>query len=356
MDSNSPNVEPGKIFVGGLSWETTKEKLKAYFERFGKVDDCVIMMDPVTKKPRGFGFVTFADPACVAEVVRGDQEHYIDSKKVDPKLATVKTEMGGSTQNVVKKVFVGGISTQTTAEEVKKYFSQYGLVTDVDLKYDKATQRMRGFGFVGFQSEDVVEQVCQTHFHQLNGKTVEVKKAEPRYATASASAEAYRASMGAGMGGYNSQTNYGGYSARGGGGGYSAYPYGYGYGNQQQQQNYGYGYGAAGSYAGQNAYGQFSQAAYATGGDRGYYGAQQTGTASQQQMSYGQDSSGYGRTPYTGSDGYSSGAHSTAPYSYDNQGAAAFQQQYTDTQAAGYGRGMAQQRGVNSYQQHYGSH
>lgn len=38
---------------------------------------------------------------------------------------------------------------------------------------------------------------------------VEVKKAEPRYATASASAaEAYR--LGAGMGGYNSQANYGG--------------------------------------------------------------------------------------------------------------------------------------------------
>lgn len=52
-------------------------------------------------------------------------------------------------------------------------------------------------------------------------------------------------------------------------------------------------------------------------------------------MSYGQDNSGYGRTAYTGSDGYSSGAHSTAQYSYDNQGAAAFQQQYTDSQAAG---------------------
>ena len=29
-----------------------------------------------------------------------------------------------------------------------------------------------GFGFVGFETEEIVEQVCQTRFHQLNGKTV----------------------------------------------------------------------------------------------------------------------------------------------------------------------------------------
>ena len=29
-----------------------------------------------------------------------------------------------------------------------------------------------GFGFVGFDSEEVVDKLCQTHFHQINGKTV----------------------------------------------------------------------------------------------------------------------------------------------------------------------------------------
>lgn len=140
------------------------------------------------------------------------------------------------------------------------------------------------------------------------------------------------------------------------------------------------GYGAGSGYGGQGAYGQFGQAAYATGreGVGGYYGAQQSGTANQQQMSYGQDNSAYTRTGYSSADGYSSGAHSSSGYSYDNQGAAAFQQQYTDSQGAGwvrgkitiyrtggdvlaivpsfrYGRGMTQQRGVSSaYQQPYG--
>ena len=31
---------------------------------------------------------------------------------------------------------------------------------------------MLGFGFVEFETDDVVQQVCDTHFHQLNGKTV----------------------------------------------------------------------------------------------------------------------------------------------------------------------------------------
>ena len=44
----------GKIFVGGLSWQTTEESMRFHFEKFGELSDIAIMIDKRTGQPRYF--------------------------------------------------------------------------------------------------------------------------------------------------------------------------------------------------------------------------------------------------------------------------------------------------------------
>jgi RNA-binding protein Musashi len=79
------------------------------------------------------------------------------------------------------KIFVGGLSSEVTEKEFGDYFSKFGNVKDAVVMVDRNTGSSRGFGFITFEKEETVDKVLNAE-HEIKGKYVEIKRAEPREA------------------------------------------------------------------------------------------------------------------------------------------------------------------------------
>ncbi|KNC85491.1 hypothetical protein SARC_02328 [Sphaeroforma arctica JP610] len=371
----------GKMFIGGLSWNTTKETLQSYFGKYGEIVDSVIMMTPGGDRSRGFGFLTFADPKSV-EKVMGAGPHTIDERTIDPKPAVPQRAIRRDSERpLIKtmKIFVGGLSPETTEESLTTFFGKFGKVDDVVIMKDKFTQRLRGFGFVSFTEASVVDTVVQKQYYEVDGKEIEVKKAEPRSdsnrpggfqsggrggygggyggnPSYGGSSHGQRGAGGYQSGGYGGQSSYGGgkfgASSRGG----SSYGGGRG-GHQNGGSSRGGGYDSRGSRGGYNSgYDQYGQQSGGGGwgadpyaqGSSGAYGASAGGGA-WDGYGYGDQSasSGYGRGAAGGDSARGSTAGYGDSYGYDQYGQASTggysQGGYDSYDASGYAaQGSAQ--------------
>jgi len=84
-----------KVFVGGLSWNTSDDTLRQAFERFGQVDEAKVIQDRDTGRSRGFGFVTFADAEGAQMAVSGMDGKELDGRTIKVNEAEDKPRGGG---------------------------------------------------------------------------------------------------------------------------------------------------------------------------------------------------------------------------------------------------------------------
>uniref|UniRef100_F6TA19 Heterogeneous nuclear ribonucleoprotein A2/B1 n=1 Tax=Xenopus tropicalis TaxID=8364 RepID=F6TA19_XENTR len=166
-----------KLFIGGLSFETTEDSLRNYYEQWGKLTDCVVMRDPASKRSRGFGFVTFSSMDEV-DASMAARPHTIDGRVVEPKRAVAREESAKPGAHVtVKKLFVGGIKEDTEEHHLREYFEEYGKIESIEIITDKQSGKKRGFGFVTFDDHDPVDKIVLQKYHTINGHNAEVRKA-----------------------------------------------------------------------------------------------------------------------------------------------------------------------------------
>ncbi|KAJ2664613.1 Heteroproteinous nuclear ribonucleoprotein A1 [Coemansia sp. RSA 1199] len=191
--------EEGKLFVGGLSWETDESRLHSYFSKYGLIMECSIMRDQNTNRPRGFGFVTF-DSIDGVNAVLQEPTHTLDGKQIDPKHAIPRENHPAQARpnysqqpaassrfdDPVKemkgeKIFVGGLPPSATDADLNSFFGAFGTIVDTKLVMDRETGRSRNYGFLQFDNEESALQAVKAgntgEGILIHGKRVDVNPA-----------------------------------------------------------------------------------------------------------------------------------------------------------------------------------
>ncbi|KAL6226301.1 hypothetical protein ACLB2K_000264 [Fragaria x ananassa] len=188
-----------KIFVGGITREVDEDILEEHFSRYGIVEECVIVLDKITRQPREFGFVTFVEASVAKSVL--EESHSICGEKIDVRPSEPKRQRKQFNQEgqhveqinqkehhdqhqgyIPRKIFVGGLPRDLTEDEFKDYFAEFGAIEDGVIIHFKDSNTPKGFGFITFKSDDSVVDVLhkqENKFHELKDKQVEVTRARP---------------------------------------------------------------------------------------------------------------------------------------------------------------------------------
>ena len=82
---------------------------------------------------------------------------------------------------MAKKLFVGGLSWETTDSDLQKAFAPFGEITEAKVITDRGTGRSRGFGFVTYaRDEDAKTAISKMHGTSLDGRTITVNEAQEK--------------------------------------------------------------------------------------------------------------------------------------------------------------------------------
>lgn len=173
VDTNKFDNDDRKLFVGGLTWETTVEQLQEYFSKFGTVKDASIKVDGAGSS-RGFGFVLFESAESVVNVLN-EESHSLNNKKIEPKKAEARER--------VKKIFCGGFGPEVNEEELRAHFGQFGDIEKIEIPMkDQEKKLHKGFCFVSFVDSAACDAATAKGMQkqELGGKSCDVKKALPQ--------------------------------------------------------------------------------------------------------------------------------------------------------------------------------
>ncbi|KAJ6257247.1 hypothetical protein Dda_8136 [Drechslerella dactyloides] len=195
------------VFVRSLNYSTTTESLSAHFSYLAPLKHATVVVDPATKASRGFGFVTFTDPADALKAVQEYNGKLFEGRHIKVEIAQARHRDHADGNGVDASVTATGTATTGAGkkegrgkggEEVKKrnprlivrnlawsikkpeqlakHFEKFGKVKEVIIpRKDGKFGPMSGFAFVTLKKVESARKAIEAvNGTEIDGRTVAV--------------------------------------------------------------------------------------------------------------------------------------------------------------------------------------
>lgn len=71
-----------QIFINNISWKTSEQGLKNFFDDIGEIEKVKIVFDRATKRSKGFGFITFVEEMSVQKAITEKNGLELDGREI----------------------------------------------------------------------------------------------------------------------------------------------------------------------------------------------------------------------------------------------------------------------------------
>ena len=177
-----------ELFIKNLSYNTTKDKIKEYFSKYGEIEDIKIVVDKKTNRSKGVGFCRFKDPKSDAKAMNNKNKLNLDGRQLTISYSNERKQSApkerepreknhkNNKQNNNNKfsVFVANLNFNSTEEGLRKFFKDCGKIVDIRIA-KKSDGRIKGFAHVDFDSKKSVDLAMKKNNCRLDKRRLRIE-------------------------------------------------------------------------------------------------------------------------------------------------------------------------------------
>ena len=165
-----------RLFIGGISFDTTERDLREHFEQYGQITSYTIVYNKKTGISKGYGFLKVESEGVIQKILTVGK-HCIKGRMVDVNLALDKDTVVPShlLTKGFRRLFVGGLSHKISTNHLLDYFSLFGKVLNAFVITDPITKASKNFGYIEFEEVQDAKLALSYKPHFLMGHKLTVQ-------------------------------------------------------------------------------------------------------------------------------------------------------------------------------------